>query len=60
MRDVTEAVMAPRTVMLKSPFGSPMGRPKEAAKQTAVLKAALAVLEQAAEPGVIYDPGIGY
>jgi len=60
MRDVTEAVRAPRTVMLKSPFGSPMGRPKDAAKQAAVLKAALEILEKADEPGSIHDPGIGY
>lgn len=60
MRDVAEAVLAPRAVFLPFPFGSPMGRPKDTAKQTAVLRAVLAALEEIQVPGTIIEARIPY
>jgi hypothetical protein len=38
MKDVAQSVKPPRSVFLKFPFGSPLGKPGDAATQTHVLK----------------------
>jgi D-proline reductase (dithiol) PrdB len=60
MRDVVEAVKPPRAVLLKFPFGSPLGRPGDADKQSEVIKTALSLLETADAGGVIAEPDIRY
>jgi len=60
MRDVSERVKAPRTVLLKFPFGSPLGKPGDIETQTTVLKTALSALEKIDTAGTIIEPKIRY
>jgi D-proline reductase (dithiol) PrdB len=55
VRSYTEAVKPPRSVFLRWPFGHPLGEPFNRAQQRAVLIAALRLLAEASEPGVIVD-----
>ena len=54
-RDITEAVLPPRSVFLDYPLGSTCGRPNDAANQRAVLLAGLRLLETGPIPGEIVD-----
>ena len=54
-RDITEAVLPPRSVFLDYPLGSTCGRPNDAANQRAVLLAGLRLLETGSIPGEIVD-----
>ena len=54
-RDITEAVLSPRSVFLDYPLGSTCGRPHDPADQRAVVLAALALLETGRSPGQIVD-----
>jgi D-proline reductase (dithiol) PrdB len=54
-RDITEAVLPPRSVFLDHSLGSTCGRPHDPANQRAVLLAALALLETGRTPGEIVD-----
>lgn len=47
----TRAVGAPRLAGIAYPMSRPMGRPRDADGQRAVLRATLALLEAATEPG---------
>ncbi len=60
MKDVAQAVKPPRSIYVKFPFGSPMGRPGDEEKQCMLLKAALQALEQVRSPGTILEPEIKY
>ncbi len=60
MKDVALAVKPPRSMYLKFPFGSPMGRPGDVQKQTAVLKAMLDGLITIDTPGMILEPSLSY
>ncbi len=60
MKDVAKAVKPPRSMYLKFPFGSPMGRPDDVEKQITVLKTALQLLEQIDSPGTIIEPNVKY
>lgn len=51
--DFTCAPGAPRVAAIAYPFSRPLGGPDDADGQRAVLRAALAVLEQAREPGTV-------
>jgi D-proline reductase (dithiol) PrdB len=53
--DLTAAVGAPRVAAIAYPPGRPFGRPNDAAGQTAVLRAALAVAHDAATPGAVVE-----
>lgn len=55
VRKYSEAVKPPRTVYLHWPYGHPLGEPGNLPQQRAVLRDALRVLAEAAEPGVIVD-----
>jgi D-proline reductase (dithiol) PrdB len=57
VREYTEKVKPPRAVFLRWPFGHPFGEPGNKNQQSAVLAKALAVLQTAASPGTIVDPG---
>lgn len=60
MKDVAESVKPPRSMFLKFPFGSPMGKPSDVENQTFVLKTALQALETIETPGTIIEPEIKY
>lgn len=46
LRDVTERNRPPRALSVPFPMGYPLGRPHDAALQTSVIRAALALLER--------------
>ncbi len=54
-RDITAAVLPPRSVFLDYPLGSTCGRPHDPANQRAVLLAGLRLLETGRTPGEIVD-----
>lgn len=53
-RDLAAQVKPPRTLFVNYPMGNNFGRPHDAAGQTAVLRAALALLDSS-EAGVFVD-----
>jgi hypothetical protein len=55
LRSIAEKVRPPRTLAVPFPHGFPLGAPNDAALQRKVLRAALALLETATEPGTIVD-----
>lgn len=60
MKDVAEAVKPPRSMLLKFPFGSPLGKPGDVENQILVLKTALGALETIEIPATIIEPIIKY
>lgn len=54
-REITAKVKPPRAVFVRWPFGHPLGRPGARGQHLSVMRAALELLEQAEEPGVIRD-----
>jgi hypothetical protein len=52
---VAEWMGVPRTVTVRHPMGRPMGAPGDRDRQSAVLQAALALLEAAARGGTIME-----
>jgi hypothetical protein len=44
LREITEKVRPPRALVVPFPLGYPLGRPNDAALQTKILRAALALL----------------
>jgi hypothetical protein len=54
-RDITAAVLPPRSVFLDYPLGSTCGRPHDPANQRAVLLAGVRLLETGRTPGQIVD-----
>ncbi len=50
----------PRVVGVEFPFGHPFGRPGDVETQTAVLSAALRLLDEAREPGARVDVAIAW
>ena len=53
MPELTASVGAPRIAAIEHPFGLTLGLPGDAARQLAVLRAALRALEEASEPGTV-------
>ncbi|NJN80988.1 MAG: hypothetical protein HC802_00990 [Caldilineaceae bacterium] len=56
-RDLTAAVGVPRAIFVKWPLGHPLGEPFQVAQQHTLIFDALRLLCEAAEPGVIAEPG---
>lgn len=54
-REITAKVKPPRAIFLRWPFGHPLGRPGAREQHLSVMRAALELLEEAQEPGVIRD-----
>ena len=54
-RDLTEQVKPPRSVFVNHPMGNAFGRPGDRETQMAILRDALALLENAREGGVLVD-----
>lgn len=57
LREVTERVRPPRTVLVRYPFGHPMGEAFNALQQRTILLDALRALETIRQPGTILEPG---
>ena len=55
LREITERVEPPRALFADFPFGYPLGAPNDAAVQTRVIVAALAMLAESVPPAVIRD-----
>ncbi|MBI2912848.1 MAG: hypothetical protein HYY03_02885 [Chloroflexi bacterium] len=51
----SERIGVPRTVGVAFPYGHPLGRPGDRETQTAIVRAALALLEEAQAPGEIRE-----
>lgn len=49
-----EKIGVPRTLAVEHPFGQPLGKPGDRHRQRQVLLQAIAILEQAQEPGQIW------
>ena len=60
MPRLAERLGVPRAVGVQFPFGHPFGRPGDVETQTAVLRAALRLLEEAREPGARADVEIAW
>jgi hypothetical protein len=55
LREVGEAVRPPRALWVPFPHGYPLDRPDDPPRQTAVLEAALRLLETAAGPPALEE-----
>ena len=60
MPGLAQRLGIPRVVGVEFPFGHPFGRPGDRETQTAVLRAALRLLEEAREPGARLDMEIAW
>lgn len=56
-KELTEAVGVPRAVFVKWPLGHPLGEPDSGAQQRTMIFAALQLLIEAKEPGLMREPG---
>lgn len=54
-RDITAAVMPPRSLFINHPMGNPFGRPDEVERQREILLAALHMVEDCKTPGELRD-----
>jgi hypothetical protein len=54
-RDIASSAGNPRQIFLNYPLGNPAGRPHDPENQRDVLRAGLALLEEADKPGIIVD-----
>lgn len=57
-RNITENVKTPRALFVHFPYGAPLGPAHHVATQQAVIRAALDVLTNAAQPGTITEADI--
>ena len=57
-RDITDNVKTPRALFVRFPYGAPLGPAGNSAVQEAVVRAALELLVNAAQPGAIVESGI--
>ena len=57
-RDITDNVKTPRALFVRFPYGAPLGPAGNAAVQEAVVRAALELLTNAAQPGAIVEAGV--
>jgi len=53
MPELTTSVGVPRIAAIEHPFGLTLGLPRDAARQIAVLRAALRALEEVSQPGTV-------
>jgi D-proline reductase (dithiol) PrdB len=53
MPELTMSVGVPRIAAIEHPFGLTLGLPGDAARQLAVLRAALRALEEVSQPGTV-------
>ncbi|MGB9454854.1 MAG: hypothetical protein WCB12_02355 [Bryobacteraceae bacterium] len=54
-REITERVAPPRVLFVDFPFGYPLGAPNDAALQTRIILAALALLAETVPPAIVRD-----
>jgi D-proline reductase (dithiol) PrdB len=53
LREITKQVGPPRALFVDFPLGHPLGRPNDAALQTQVIMAGLAMLQESVQAAVI-------
>lgn len=54
-RDITALVRPPRSLFVNHPMGNNFGRPGGVAMQTRILRAALQLVVETREPGILID-----
>ena len=54
-REQPERIRPPRALVLKYPYGQPFGLPEDVDQQRVIVEDALALLQQAQEPGTIVE-----
>ncbi len=54
LREITERVAPPRALFVDSPLGYPLGVPEDAAFQSRIILAMLALLRESAPPAVLW------
>lgn len=54
-RDLTALVKPPRSLFVNHPMGNPFGRPHDTEAQSAILRAALHLVAESNEAGVLVD-----
>jgi D-proline reductase (dithiol) PrdB len=59
-KEIAETVKPPRSLYLRFPYGSPVGKPNDRDQQLHVITEALELLETAETPGVIKDSSIRF
>jgi hypothetical protein len=59
-REIAELVKPPRTLYVRFPFGSPIGKPNDINQQLNVLLEAIDLFETADRAGIIKDSAIKY
>ncbi|MGE3918576.1 MAG: hypothetical protein AB7F78_23020 [Hyphomicrobiaceae bacterium] len=57
-RDITASVRPPRSYFVNAPMGNPFGAAGDVACQSRILRAALALVAEARQPGLIVDDPI--
>lgn len=57
-RDIVDNVKAPRALFVRFPYGAPLGPARDTTAQQAVIRAALDVLVNATQPGIIVEADI--
>jgi D-proline reductase (dithiol) PrdB len=55
LADIAARVGAPRGVLVRWPFGHPLGEPGNAAQQMTVIRDALLLLAEADRPGIVRE-----
>jgi D-proline reductase (dithiol) PrdB len=59
-KEIAETVKPPRSLYLRFPYGSPVGKPNDREQQLNVITEALELLETASTPGIIKDSSIRF
>jgi hypothetical protein len=59
-KEIAEIVKPPRTLHLRFPYGSPVGKPNDEVQQRKVLLQALKVIETETTPGIIVHSDLKY
>lgn len=57
-RDIADNIKPPRSLFVRFSYGAPLGPAGHGDTQMAVIREALALLEHAAEPGVIVESAV--
>ncbi|MBI4251052.1 MAG: hypothetical protein HY618_01200 [Candidatus Tectomicrobia bacterium] len=60
VKEITLQVRPPRALFLRWPLGHPLGEPGRPAQQRQVMLDALGLLETAAAPGALLEPGYSW
>lgn len=56
-RDLAELVKPPRALLVKFPYGAPLGPAHDPEIQLGVIREALALIDEATQPGILRESG---